>query len=91
MLDEPQPSVDSGGCGFIPEHMLAEMFSKGIKSKRVSAMQVRIVSARLGDLQRNPMQEKKHFSHTAGSFHAQNWAKEMRRVGRWLGLDAILR
>jgi len=48
VIAEPQPSEDSGGCGFIPEAILTEMFGKGVKGRRVSDIQVRVVSPSLG-------------------------------------------
>eukprot|EP00930_Biecheleria_cincta_P097084 TRINITY_DN88813_c0_g1_i1.p1 TRINITY_DN88813_c0_g1~~TRINITY_DN88813_c0_g1_i1.p1 ORF type:complete len:672 (+),score=86.51 TRINITY_DN88813_c0_g1_i1:156-2018(+) len=48
MIDEPQPSSDSGGCGFIPESMFPKLFSKPIEGKRTTAIQVRVVSPALG-------------------------------------------
>lgn len=48
MINEPQPSSDSGGCGFIPESMLPKLFSKPIDRRRTTDIQVRIVSPALG-------------------------------------------
>jgi len=50
MIPEPQPSEDSGGCGFIGEDMLAELLSKQHPKsyRRVTTIQVRIVAPALG-------------------------------------------
>lgn len=48
LINEPQPTSDSGGCGFISEGMLAKFFGKGIKGRRMTGIQVRVVSPALG-------------------------------------------
>eukprot|EP00931_Biecheleriopsis_adriatica_P007729 TRINITY_DN108996_c0_g1_i1.p1 TRINITY_DN108996_c0_g1~~TRINITY_DN108996_c0_g1_i1.p1 ORF type:complete len:654 (-),score=107.88 TRINITY_DN108996_c0_g1_i1:6-1967(-) len=47
-VSEPQPSSESGGCGFIPEAMLVRFFGSGVKGKRTTNIQVRIVAPALG-------------------------------------------
>jgi len=51
MIPEPLPSEQSGGCGFISEEMMIELLGRFMGKrvcKRVSSIQVRMVSPRLG-------------------------------------------
>mmetsp|Transcript_85388 Transcript_85388/g.150959 ORF Transcript_85388/g.150959 Transcript_85388/m.150959 type:complete len:641 (+) Transcript_85388:52-1974(+) len=48
LINEPQPSGESGGCGFIGESIFTELFGPGVKARRMTSIQVRIVSPALG-------------------------------------------
>ena len=48
IIDAPQPSLASGGCGFLPEELLTDMLGIGNHSKSASVIRVRIVSPTLG-------------------------------------------
>ena len=47
-IDEPQPTEESGGCGFIPSEMLLSLLGGTAEARRTTAIQVRIVIPRLG-------------------------------------------
>ncbi|EOD13858.1 hypothetical protein EMIHUDRAFT_464640 [Emiliania huxleyi CCMP1516] len=48
LIDEPQPSSESGGCGFVPEGLLAELLGGGRAAQRATAVQVRLFAPALG-------------------------------------------
>eukprot|EP00854_Cymbomonas_tetramitiformis_P021506 gene21506-25865_t len=48
LIPEPQPSEESGGCGFIPEDLLIELLGGRAPAKRATTVQVRIVAPHLG-------------------------------------------
>ena len=47
-IEETQPSKDSGGCRFISDVMFRELFGKHLACKRITTIQVRMYSPRLG-------------------------------------------
>ena len=42
-IHEPQSSSESGGCGFIGEALITRLFGDGVKSRRMTEIQVRVV------------------------------------------------
>lgn len=48
MIDEVQPSEESGGCGFIPKDLLMHLMGNTKVGSRITSIQVRIISPKLG-------------------------------------------
>eukprot|EP00439_Symbiodinium_sp_Y106_P066823 s80_g10.t4 len=49
-IPEPQPSTESGGCGFIPQELLYELVAGRPHASSITSIQVRIFGPRLGVL-----------------------------------------
>ncbi|CAE7657210.1 unnamed protein product [Symbiodinium microadriaticum] len=49
-IPEPQPSTESGGCGFIPQELLYGLVAGRPNADRITSIQVRIFGPRLGVL-----------------------------------------
>jgi len=49
-IAEPQPSKESGGCGFIPRKLLQELVIGCAKPAKITSIQVRVYGPRLGVL-----------------------------------------
>jgi hypothetical protein len=48
LIEEPQPTQDAGGCGFISDEMLLQLLGDTPANRRVSSIQVRIYGPQLG-------------------------------------------
>ncbi len=48
LIPEPQPSVDGGGCGFIPKDMLVHLMGGLTKGTRATSIQIRLVAPAIG-------------------------------------------